>query len=107
MVNSSPRSQSFPSAPTVVVATIDEISATTPNPSCQSDPKYELPKMLRTITKYVGHLPATRADHHGRHCHAPKPLPLGQLCKVLFGRALLKKEFIEGFREKYQHVEIL
>jgi OPC-8:0 CoA ligase-1 len=35
------------------------------------------------------------------------PLPLGQLCKVLFGRALLKKEFIQVFREKYPHMEIL
>ncbi|RLN19440.1 4-coumarate--CoA ligase-like 4 [Panicum miliaceum] len=69
--------------------------------------KYELPEMLRAINEYgVTYLPLVPPILVAMVAH-PKPLPLGQLRKVLSGGAPLSKELIEGFREKYPQVEIL
>ncbi|KAF0893263.1 hypothetical protein E2562_023905 [Oryza meyeriana var. granulata] len=69
--------------------------------------KYELPEMLRSINAYgVTYLPLVPPILVAIVAH-PKPLPLGQLRKVLSGGAPLGKELIEGFREKYPQVEIL
>ncbi|KAL6649151.1 hypothetical protein ACP70R_013375 [Stipagrostis hirtigluma subsp. patula] len=69
--------------------------------------KYELPEMLRAINAYgVTYLPLVPPILVAMVAH-PKPLPLGQLRKVLSGGAPLSKEIIEGFREKYPQVEIL
>ncbi|XP_006649341.1 4-coumarate--CoA ligase-like 4 [Oryza brachyantha] len=69
--------------------------------------KYELPEMLRSINAYgVTYLPLVPPILVAMVAH-PKPLPLGQLRKVLSGGAPLGKELIEGFREKYPQVEIL
>lgn len=69
--------------------------------------KYELPEMLRAINAYgVTYLPLVPPILVAMVAH-PKPLPLGQLRKVLSGGAPLSKDMIEGFREKYPQVEIL
>ncbi|KAL6907694.1 hypothetical protein ACP4OV_002733 [Aristida adscensionis] len=69
--------------------------------------KYELPEMLRAINAYgVTYLPLVPPILVAMVAH-PKPLPLGQLRKVLCGGAPLSKEIIEGFREKYPQIEIL
>ena len=69
--------------------------------------KYELPEMLRAINEYgVTYLPLVPPILVAMVAH-PKPLPLGQLRKVLSGGAPLSKEIIEGFRDKYPQVEIL
>ncbi|KAL5219048.1 hypothetical protein ABZP36_019732 [Zizania latifolia] len=69
--------------------------------------KYELPEMLRAINTYgVTYLPLVPPILVAMVAH-PKQLPLGQLHKVLSGGAPLGKDLIEGFREKYPHVEIL
>ncbi|CAN6296657.1 unnamed protein product [Urochloa humidicola] len=69
--------------------------------------KYELPEMLRAINEYgVTYLPLVPPILVAMVAH-PKPLPLGQLRKVLSGGAPLGKELIEGFRDKYPKVEIL
>uniref|UniRef100_A0A0E0NP97 4-coumarate--CoA ligase n=1 Tax=Oryza rufipogon TaxID=4529 RepID=A0A0E0NP97_ORYRU len=69
--------------------------------------KYELPEMLRSINAYgVTYLPLVPPILVAMVAH-PKPLPLGQMRKVLSGGAPLGKELIEGFREKYPQVEIL
>ncbi|CAN6302420.1 unnamed protein product [Urochloa humidicola] len=69
--------------------------------------KYELPEMLRAINEYgVTYLPLVPPILVAMVAH-PKPLPLGQLRKVLSGGAPLGKELIEGFRDKYPQVEIL
>uniref|UniRef100_A0A0D9VP62 4-coumarate--CoA ligase n=1 Tax=Leersia perrieri TaxID=77586 RepID=A0A0D9VP62_9ORYZ len=69
--------------------------------------KYELPEMLRSINSYgVTYLPLVPPILVAMVAH-PKPLPLGQLRKVLSGGAPLGKELIEGFKEKYPQVEIL
>ncbi|CAL4912417.1 unnamed protein product [Urochloa decumbens] len=69
--------------------------------------KYELPEMLRAINEYgVTYLPLVPPILVAMVAH-PKPLPLGQLRKVLSGGAPLSKELIEGFRDKYPQVEIL
>ncbi|CAM0870516.1 unnamed protein product [Alopecurus aequalis] len=69
--------------------------------------KFELPEMLRCISAYgVTYLPLVPPILVAMVAH-PKPLPLGQLRKVLSGGAPLGKELIEGFREKYPQVEIL
>lgn len=69
--------------------------------------KYELPEMLRAINDYgVTYLPLVPPILVAMIAH-PKPLPLGQLRKVLSGGAPLSKELIEGFRDKYPQVEIL
>ncbi|XP_047089332.1 4-coumarate--CoA ligase-like 4 [Lolium rigidum] len=69
--------------------------------------KFELPEMLRCITAYgVTYLPLVPPILVAMVAH-PKPLPLGQLRKVLSGGAPLSKELIEGFRDKYPRVEIL
>ncbi|KAM0919787.1 hypothetical protein ACQ4PT_007941 [Festuca glaucescens] len=69
--------------------------------------KFELPEMLRCISAYgVTYLPLVPPILVAMVAH-PKPLPLGQLRKVLSGGAPLSKELIEGFREKYPQVEIL
>ncbi|XP_062216871.1 4-coumarate--CoA ligase-like 4 [Phragmites australis] len=69
--------------------------------------KFELPEMLRAINEYrVTYLPLVPPILVAMVAH-PKPLPLGQLQKVLSGGAPLSKELIEGFREKYPQVEIL
>jgi len=64
--------------------------------------KYEFPKMLRAIHKYgVTYLPLMPPILVAMVAHPKAPLPLGQLRKVLSGGALLSKELIEGFRDKY------
>lgn len=69
--------------------------------------KFELPEMLRCISAYgVTYLPLVPPILVAMVAH-PKPLPLGNLRKVLSGGAPLSKELIEGFREKYPQVEIL
>jgi OPC-8:0 CoA ligase-1 len=69
--------------------------------------KFELPEMLRCITAYgVTYLPLVPPILVAMVAH-PKPLPLGNLRKVLSGGAPLSKELIEGFRDKYPRVEIL
>lgn len=69
--------------------------------------KFELPEMLRCITAYgVTYLPLVPPILVAMVAH-PKPLPLGNLRKVLSGGAPLSKELIEGFRDKYPQVEIL
>lgn len=69
--------------------------------------KFELPEMLRCINAYgVTYLPLVPPILVAMVAH-PKPLPLGQLRKVLSGGAPLSKELIEGFKEKYPQVEIL
>ncbi|CAN6314162.1 unnamed protein product [Urochloa humidicola] len=69
--------------------------------------KYELPEMLRAINEHgVTYLPLVPPILVAMVAH-PKPLPLGQLRKVLSGGAPLSKELIEGFRDKYPQVEIL
>ncbi|XP_062209753.1 4-coumarate--CoA ligase-like 4 [Phragmites australis] len=69
--------------------------------------KYELPEMLRAINAYgVTYLPLVPPILVAMVAHS-KPLPLGQLRKVLSGGAPLSKEIIEGFKEKYPQVEIL
>ncbi|KAJ1298940.1 hypothetical protein BS78_01G492500 [Paspalum vaginatum] len=69
--------------------------------------KYELPEMLRAINQYgVTYLPLVPPILVAMLAH-PKPLPLGQLRKVLSGGAPLSKELIEGFRDKYPQIEIL
>ncbi|XP_066384192.1 4-coumarate--CoA ligase-like 4 [Miscanthus floridulus] len=69
--------------------------------------KYELPEMLRSINEYgVTYLPLVPPILVAMLAH-PKPLPLGNLRKVLSGGAPLSKELIEGFKERYPQVEIL
>ena len=70
--------------------------------------KYEFPEMLRAIHEYgVTYLPLMPPILVAMVAHPKAPLPLGQLRKVLSGGALLSKELIEGFRDKYPQVEIL
>ncbi|CAL9155184.1 4-coumarate--CoA ligase-like 4 isoform X1 [Musa acuminata AAA Group] len=69
--------------------------------------KFELGEMVRAINEYgATYLPLVPPILVAM-ANQSRPLPLGRLRRALSGGAPLRREVIEGFREKYPAVEIL